>query len=186
MGNERVHVHEAGHVIVGHVLGLDEPRSVVARSDGGHTSRFLSPGLLERLDRPSWLAWVESDGVMWLAGAAGLRALGYPDPDRGAEGDRPHAWQAAKHLDPSAPAATLARLNARAVELARTHRAAIDRFAATLAAHDGRLNGAEVTTALNRALAGEGHTLATRPPTQAEFLERLKTYNTPTRQEYPE
>ena len=185
MTDERIHVHEAGHVIVGHVLGLEEPRSVVAADDGGHTSRFLSPVLLERLDRPSWLAWVEADGVMHLAGAAALRALGYSDPDRGAEGDRPKAWQAAKHLDPSAPDATLARLRARAVELARTHRDAIDRFAAALALHDGRLDGPEVTSALNRALAGEGHTLATRPPTQAEFLARLKTYNHPTEQEYP-
>jgi hypothetical protein len=184
--NERIHVHEAAHAVIGHVLGLVEPRSVAALGDVGHTSRFLSPYLLERLDRPEWLSWVESDCIMWLAGAAALRVLGYPAPDRGAEGDYAHARQAAKYLDPSAPDAILARLRGRAVELARTHRDAIDRFAATLAAHDGRLNGPEVTAALDRAFAGEGHTLATRPPTQAEFLERLKAYNTPTEQEYPE
>lgn len=151
---QRVRRHEAGHVVIGHALGL-ESAGAVCIGTGGEAGHWLpTPRQVDGMRRADWAAFQEAIVVIDLAGEAALSVFGDPDPRGGAGPDRARALEAARGIDPAAPEAARDRLYRRALDLAREHRGAIEWFAATLAANHDRLAGDEVADALAAALAG--------------------------------
>ncbi len=150
----RTRLHEAGHAVVGRAVGRDAD-GVTVFGGHGHTRHLLpSDRQVGGMTHPEWRAFLESLAVSNLAGEAALEVFGDSDPEGGADPDGARALKVARSLDPAAPEVTLARLRGRAVDLARKHRAAIERFAATLAANGDRLAGSEVDAALRAAFGG--------------------------------
>ncbi len=151
----RTRRHEAGHAVLGRVVGLKDPTAVASFGDEGVTRGVPpSPADAASMTRDAWRAYLEADAISSLAGKAALEAYGDIDPGRGAGADLRRARRTASLLDPAAPDAVVARLYRRAVELAREHRAAIVAFDATLAANGNCLSGARVGPALAAARAG--------------------------------
>ena len=139
-------IHEAGHAIVGDLLGLPTPGTVVARSDRGLVSQDW-----DRL--PLDDEGLRALGVMDLAGAAAVAAFELPDPERGAEHDIRQATAIARFLDPARADTLLDELAEDAAHLCHQHRDAIGRFAATVDLA-GHLGGEEVRIALDAAREG--------------------------------
>ena len=137
-----VAIHEAGHAVIGHVLDIVAPDTVLVH-DGhrGHVNRYIDDLLLDDRGLENLIA--ES-----LAGIAAMETLGVPDPDRGAARDRRNAGQLAALLDTGRADAIVDHGLARARGLTHQHRSALEHFARALDGNSGRLAGSEVTRAL--------------------------------------
>lgn len=146
-----VYTHESGHAVVGHLLGLEEPPTVVTFGDSGHVLRY-NPVSWEvfRMSRAEWREFSSARAMAALAGEAALVATGYPDHHYGAALDwrRARSWADRLGPDPDAEVQRLFRLT---VGIARAKRPAIEAFARELAANYGRLAGREVIRALEAA-----------------------------------
>jgi hypothetical protein len=149
--HRRSRIHEGGHAVAVHAFGRESGRVVVFAAGEAHT-HYWEPTGREAARRGD--AGAEANVIIALAGEAALEVFGDPAPRRGAQGDRQDALGAAWVLDRSAPGATVARLYPRALALMREHRAAIERFADTLALNGDRLAGHEVSVALEAAFGG--------------------------------
>jgi hypothetical protein len=88
-----------------------------------------------------------------IAGGGALEEFGDGEPWAGADNDLRHARAVAGMVDAKGSQAVYDAATARARELCRTHRTAIERFAEALDA-SGRLAGSEVREAVRAAMAG--------------------------------
>lgn len=151
-----IDIHESGHAVLGEVLRLERPIEVVRIGGGAHVARYLPLSWeVAKMSRAEWLGFLERTGIAMSAGEAAVELLlGARDARRGTDHDRAKALALATALDPKYALSAQAQLFLKALALARQHRAAIERFAATLGAHHGRLAGAGVGIALDAALGG--------------------------------
>lgn len=173
--HRRSRIHEAGHAVIGYVLGLGAPVEVTARAEHGGSTRGQGWGrpALMHLSEPEWRDYLDREAIHKLAGEAALEVFGDPNPRLGAGPDREGAARAVAAMkDPSVSVADFRR---RAVAMAQEHKAAIARFADEMARRDDKFSGlAEIRAALDAALADAGEPVGRPALSGPEFTAQLR------------
>lgn len=142
----RTAIHEAGHLIAAHVLGLPLPHTVTALGDEGRTVTALA-------ELPLTLDGLRDEIVALLAGEAALAEFGDPRPGDGASRDRALARGLAEGIHPGAEVGVISVAEERAKTLVHEHRDPLARLAEGIE-RDSRWFGDEVSNALRAAAGG--------------------------------